>query len=331
MALTSALSAIASKVAGAISSTQGYTPVAENWYKSFPYAFLATDAAGKSRIFYLPLNPSNISISTHFATNLISTIGGTVEEHAPQRYFDINISGTTGIAPQYTQEVDGKTAGAFSKLKALAGQQDSPPGRLAYTPEFTISGATKGFFAQTAGKLDNALNVARDLLQGQRKHESGFSAVNSGYMAFHNFYRFLLESKSSLASGAANNNSNLQNKVPFATLNNALAAATSVFGDKAGPLKFIIYKDNQEYTCAILRFELTRSADSPMLYNYSIVLRAYSLSSIEGGIPENINKDRLVALGLGEGDSVFSKIKGVANTAKRGISAVGGLGRSLGR
>jgi hypothetical protein len=329
MALNPALSSLASKAVGALSSSQTYAPIAENWYQSLPYAFIATLANGSKKIFYMPLNPSNIQITTQFATNIIATIGGTVEEHAPQRYFDISIAGTTGIAPKHVNAIDGGglAAKVFSKIAAAAGQT-SATGRQAYTPEASIGQFTGGFFAKTTGALDNALNAARDILAGARKQESGFSAANSGYMAFHNFYRFLLEGKAALASGSSGGGIAGAASALGAFSAGAGSLAGAVGGSKAAPLKFISYKDNQEYTCAILKFELSRSAENPMLYNYSILLRAYGLKSV-GDKPPAAN-DRLASLGLGGGESILSSIKGKVGAAKRGISAIGGLRRGAG-
>lgn len=330
MPLTPALSAAASKAVGAFSGDKNsYSPIAENWYKSLPYAFVATDASGLKKIFYLPLNPSNISVVTHFATNVIATVGGTVEEHAPQRYFDISIAGTTGIAPQNVSESTSAGNLAFSVLNAVTGIGLNSTGRQTYTPEPSLGQYTGGFFAKTVGALDNTINAARDVLAGARTHEAGFSAGVSGYMAFHNFYRFLLESKRNLQQGEGGS---LAGRA-----SSAINSATKGLSDRTGvtskiqPLKFISYKDNTEYTCAITRFELTRSSDSPMLYNYSIQLKAYKLSSVGDGGQGPAAVDRLAALGLGGKPTLLSTIKGKANAAKRGISAVRSLGRNAGR
>lgn len=290
-------------VTGALSSSNSYEPIVENWYKSLPYAFVATDSTGTKKTFNLPLSPSNISITTHFATNVIATIGGTVEEHAPQRYFDISISGTTGISPQYSSEFS-----ALSSLNTEIG------GRTAYTPEFSLGAQTGGFFAKTTGQLDNALNRARDILGGSKKHESGVAAASSGYAAFHNFYKFLLKGKSQLSSGGSS------------------IAGFSIPGtSKAEPLRFLSYKDNQEYKCAIMRFELVRSADNPMLYNYSIQLRAYGLSSIGSENTQSLGDTRLQLLGIGGDSSLLSSFKNKISGAKAGIAAVSGAFKSFGR
>lgn len=266
--------------------TYQYNSIPENWFKALPYAFKTINSQGEETLFYLPLNPSNLNIATHMATNVIATIGGTVEEHAPQRYFDISIQGTTGIAPTNSNSTSEIVSQADEKTLS----------RSSYTPELNISDKTGGFFAKTTGKLDQALNQARSTFAGERNHESGINISNSGYAAFHNFYRFLLDSKK---------------------------AAQENKGDVQKFLKFISYKDNQEYTCAITRFQLERSADNPMLYNYSIMLKAYSL--------QNITNDKSIKSNdILKGKFTLSDFKNKVRSAKSSISALRGAFGSFG-
>ena len=74
----------------------------DNWYKALPYGFRFSPRDGSASVIcYLPLSPENITVSTHFGTNIIPTLYGTIEEHSEQRYYDIVLSGTTGFAPKY--------------------------------------------------------------------------------------------------------------------------------------------------------------------------------------------------------------------------------------
>jgi len=95
----------------------------KNWYKSIPYAFSVvvgemqagmTPApfsflqSGKSDTakgaafadFVLPINPSEITQDENFAIHIQPTQGGTAVNHSGNRYKDLVISGTTGIAPK---------------------------------------------------------------------------------------------------------------------------------------------------------------------------------------------------------------------------------------
>ena len=169
-----------------------YSPIGGNWYKSFPYSFKAV-IDGVQHVVNLPIAPQNLSIVTHYATNTIATLYGTVEEHSEQRYFDIAISGTTGFAPKYVTSEDA-VLGAHGKGR-----------RLSYVSGSVFSNLAGGFFASTLGKLDQAANKASDAYYAAmgkaRPFQPGVFFDSSGYAAFHNLYRFFLEYKRSAASG----------------------------------------------------------------------------------------------------------------------------------
>ena len=95
-------------------------------------------------------------------------------------------------------------------------------------------------------------------------------------------------------------------------------------------LMFINYKDNNQYACTIQRFSLERSAENPMLYNYSIQLRAYNLQPVTNAIAVESFQDRLNQLGLITGPSVLSRIKLAVRNAKGAINSVGGAITTLG-
>ena len=131
--------------------------------------------------------------------------------------------------------------------------------------------------------------------------DSGINPKTSGYLAFHNLYRFLLLYKQDAAGLITNK--------PYAR----------------HPLTFLNYKDNLQYDCAIMKFDLKRSATQPMLYNYTIIMRAYNLKTIGSGLEAGAVGDKLSELGLdGVGGSAFQKLKGLSNGAKGVMGAVSG-------
>ena len=293
-------------------STSGplYNPIPINWYQSKPYAFKAKRDA-QSYIFYLPINPKNINIVTHFATNVIATLYGTVEEHSEQRYFDITISGTTGFAPQFTEEAQvTKTTGV---PPALIGSG----GRKRYS-DFSVSSLAGGFMGKTVGKIQNALNQANTALNtlgNTNNYKTGVFNNSSGYVAFHNFYKFLLQyKKDAVASGSLAT-------PPVESMRSTPAPNP--------PLLFVNYKDNNQYSCAIQRFTLERSAEDPMLYNYSIQMRAYNLSPIISETPP-VLKNRYEDLGLDSTLSIAAKAKVAINAGKSALSSARGAVKTLG-
>ena len=281
-----------------------------NWYKALPYCFKVTTKDGESFSFYLPINPMNIVITTHFATNIIATAYGTVEEHSEQRYFDIIISGTTGLAPKNIGIIHDTNSLFLSSLLKVATTSvpflkmsnipDGQPGRLSETL-FQVN--TGGFFNRTKQLALNAAKKAMSVLPfGSSEYDSGVLDKHSGYVAFHNFYRFLVAYKKEIL------NSDGKYKI----------------GEH--PIQFINYKDNNQYNVAINNFQLNRSADDPMLYKYTIAMRGYDLRTI--GIEKKFEIDRQKELGLDGVDSQSMKAKlsnGVRNAKMALASAVAAI------
>jgi len=267
----------------------------DNWYTAKPYGFKFNPRSGSSVIMFLPINPSNLTITTNFATNVISTLYGTVEEHSDVRYYDITIEGTTGFAPKY---VDPQGSDA-----TVAAQMGRRSGRSSFAVTQGIS--LGGFFSKTLATVNAIKGKASDLLNGSPKPKSGIDADNSGYAAFHNLYRFLLAYKK-----------------------DAAGVNGSTLPRKGHPLTFFNYKDNNEYDVAVKGFSLRKSADNPMLYNYSIQLRGYNIRTVSSGdVADDLNQ-RLKDLGLDgvDGSSILGDIKSISNSAKGIVgAAVGGI------
>jgi len=281
----------------------------ENWYRQKPYTFIYTSSSGEQFYFNLPISPHNISITTHFATNLIATMYGTVEEHSEQRYFDISISGTTGMTPTYHKA--GKAKGSGTEAPESSDMPKNE-GRL----KFKVKDAFKagGFAQRTLDILQQAADRASDIL-GTDKVKPGVAVDQTGYVAFHNFYKFLLQYKKET--------SNSKTAGPRSSSSN-------------NPLVFVNYKDHNKYDVSISTFQLTRDAENPMLYNYNIVMRGYNLTSALKSYksPEKAEeeKEQLEKLGLsGIKTSAFSVMANKARQAKAAayaaIAAAKGAGR----
>lgn len=259
----------------------------ENWYKQLPYGFRF-----RGMTFYLPIAPSNLNITTHFGTNIISTMYGTVEEHSEQRYYDITISGTTGMSPKYYKQVSEQSP-------------DKVIGRAGTPIKSKIGGNLGGFFKRTQSLIENTANQASDLL-GDNDPSTGINLQRTGYAAFHNFYKFLL-------------------------LHKKVATGQSDIGSGSKNLIFINYKDNNQYNVAIQAFQLTRDAVNPMLYNYHINMRAYNLVSADSKDISKDVSNRLSDLGLdGISTSLATQLANKARQAKNAaysaIAAAKGFG-----
>jgi hypothetical protein len=274
----------------------------ENWYTAKPYGFKVQLRSEDLPItMFLPINPSNLTISTHFATNLIPTLYGTVEEHSDIRYFDITIEGTTGMAPKYAtpSQSDPNNAQEIT----------SRSGRASYQISRSIS--VGGFFSKSLAVVNQLKQKASSFGLGNPKIKTGITQENTGYVAFHNLYRLLMLYKKD-ASGVSDNSRRKPNW---------------------HPITFFNYKDNNEYDVVVRSFTMRKSAENPMLYMYSIQLTGYNIRSVGTDLNDEDVNQRLVDLGLSgvDGSSVLGNIKSIANQAKSVVgSFVGGI-NTLGR
>ncbi len=301
----------ATNVPNALQMGNIYSPAASNWYAAKPYGFKMNRRDGSEFTMFLPISPSNINIVTNFATNVIPTLYGTVEEHSDVRYFDITIEGTTGIVPKFvTPSATGDEFSAYN-----SSQQK---GRALFPIQSNV--ALGGFFSSTIGQVTNILNQVNKAVStisgllggsGAPQPETGVYTDQTGYLAFHNLYRFLLKYKKD-AAGVEN-------------------------GGKARtthPLTFFNYKDGNQYDVAIKNFVLRRSAENPMMYFYSITMRGYNIRSVGVKLQatEDLNQ-RLADLGLNgvKSSSLLSSIKSVSDSAKAIVGSVVNGANLLGR
>lgn len=291
-----------------------YTTLQNNWFVAQPYGFRMTFSDNKSYVCFLPISPSNLSITTHFATNMVPTLYGTVEEHSDVRYFDIAIEGTTGLAPKYVGVFKGDKDNDTGPIKEIAENMNF--GRQSFSITKTI--AFGGFFSKTLGALGAIKNNALDLIDGSQKtNESGLDADKTGYTAFHTLYKMLLRYKKD-ASGVP-----ISGGVSIGSLTSAIGIKTE---RKTHPIVFFNYKDGNQYNVVIRNFTMRRSADNPMLYYYSITMRGYALSGLKGKPDVDNQAQRLRELGLDgvSGSSLLGDIKKKSNSAKGILGAAAG-------
>lgn len=289
-----------------------------NWYVSLPYGFEVTLKDGKSAVQYLPISPNNITIQTHMATNVVTTLYGVVEEHSEIRYHDITIQGTTGYMPKYTAHEllpDKKGAPSKSlassfldKAKSAATQFFTPRDNKSsgrQSAQGNESPAVSEVFAAFP-KTANILKSTKDLLTGGDDLRMGVDLSKTGYIAFHNLQRmFHLYKKD--------------------------ASSTGKRTTPTRPIQFLNQKDGVRYDCAPIQFSVVRSAESPMLYNYSITFRAYNMRSIDLS-PDYESINKLEELGLsGFGNSLMKTVKGAASAAMGAIGGLKSLSKGLGR
>jgi hypothetical protein len=275
-----------------------YKVRAENWYTAKPYGFKYD-----SQAFFLPISPNNLNVSTSFATNVVSTLYGTVEEHSEVRYFDISIQGTTGISPKYGKMTDVSGFDWYGRDGVLSGSAASLKGRRSFELSRSLKFDTGGFFKKTLDLTQKAYDTINDLVK-RDKPQTGLYKDETGYLAFHNLYRFLLEYKKRAANGTL---------------------------DASKRLVFFNYKDNVEYDVAIRGFSLTRSAEAPMLYNYTISMRGYNLRTIGTNLVQEVDELKRLGLDGVDSGSFLQQAKRISSRVKALSNAAGGLISNLGK
>ena len=292
-----------------------YTTDYSRWYQSYPYVFSHTNRNNGTSQFFLPIAPNNISVTTQYATSVVTTLYGTVEEHSEVRYFDIAISGNTGFAPQYV------ASRQVSKFQIPTDGPNKKAGRKSFDTGLsgTLSKTLGGFLPEITNTIAAAANLIADSLGGPT-NKTGIDPELSGYAAFHNLYKFFLRYKED-TSGVKMNQSESGAAGMVTGALKSLGPKLPAIPRASHPLKFLNYKDGVAYDVVPISFTLTRSAENPLLYNYSIRLRGFNLQNVDTKIePE----DLLNQLGLdGQGGSIFSKISKIAGNASTLLSGIG--------
>lgn len=266
---------------------QPYTIQYGNWYKSIPYAMrvVSTDPGAdinEVAVFFFPVNPESINISTPFASVITPTLGGIVQEHSGPVFYNITISGTTGVLPGIN----------YNDGNALSPDEDGRP--LAAQEGLISPNALGGFGANTINAINSIVStitgVSSPVVDGSRNKKSG-------YTAFHVLYKFLWWYHFAKSQGGQQQ------------------------------LKFVNYKDNNQYDIAIQNFALTRDKTSPHLYRYSIQIKAWNLEESDK-FPSLSADDlaaQLKALGLDEGPSAKAELFRVINDTKSVLNGAAGL------
>jgi len=299
-----------------------YEVTPKKWYEPHPYGFqFISRSYGNKRgkkqnafanipgkvTFYLPITPYNITTKTHFATNVITTLYGVVEEHSPVRYYDITISGTTGYSPEYHNPLQQKgditprggpgARTAFDKFRTFG--RETHDNSFLQAP-FGIGAGALGAITQVV----EAFNDVGRAFSDDPHSDTGIDPRVSGYVAFHNFYRFLLHYKRDAAG---------LGKSGFKKTN-------------YHPLTFLNYKDGIKYDCIPLEFNLVRDASDPMVYNYSITLKAFNLRKTNGGKSGDFFlKNFLLQVGLAGSTTELEKMSSQLNTSIGAVSTLTSL------
>ena len=257
-----------------------YSVTAEDWYKTFPYRFKIV-VKGKPTYYSLPIPPEALSYQMVSASQLIPTLGGVVEETSPTVFWQIALSGTTGIgiSRPYANDadtLDKPASGENSFRTVLKG------GLLANTFNKVLNAtdAVKGAWGQGA---EGAFGLLEGLASTAQRYNT--SAVKN--------YIPQESPGSKLASAVGLDFSRFGSQKPNATngyveihlLHNFLNSYSHLKENDPDnvSLYFESQKDNMQWQVIVKNFGFQKNAAQPYLYKYNIVLQGFDLSQVGGG------------------------------------------------
>lgn len=241
----------------------------EDWYKVFPYEFVVEDIEeGEKYIYALPIPPESLTLSMVSTSNLTPTIGGVVEETSETVFWQVNLTGTTGISPsrQVTDKVVSGTEGfrqSFNTggiLGKLVGSFLGGFNSLAQRTD-TLFSIGKNFgpgsdtepaaFNKLSGAIENQPAFSRSAINGDPLKSNGYTEIHQLHM-FLNIYAKLKDSEQSRYRLYFKNN-----------------------------------KDNIRWGAIVKSFSIQKSVNQPFLYKYSISLQCFEMqdATLSGRTP----------------------------------------------
>jgi hypothetical protein len=248
---------------------------------------------GKPTYYCLPIPPEALSYQMVSASQFIPTLGGVVEETSPTVFWQIALSGTTGIGISRPYADDKDTLD-----KPASGENNF---------RTVLKG---GIFANTFNKVLNAT----DAIQGawEQGAEGAFGLLEGLASTGQKYNTSAVKNYippegpgSRLATAAGLDFSRFGSQKPNATngyteihlLHNFLNVYSQLKEnpDDSVSLYFESHKDNMQWQVVIKNFGFQKNAAQPYLYKYNIVLQGFDLSEVGGRV--KVPADRFGANG----------------------------------
>jgi hypothetical protein len=199
----------------------------------------------KSSSYRFPINPESLSIKTPIATILTPTVNSVVEECSGIRFYDITISGNTGVITKKTN--------SKNKDERQLNNID-----LKLNPNKNIAG----------GFGENAISAVKKMVTNVEK------AANQLFGLEEDKIKNLINQISSTSDSGYNRFLELSLMI-------RVYYNQKKDGKTTKNLYFYSAKDNICYQVAILSFDLNRNKSSPLLYNYNIVMKGFEINETE--------------------------------------------------
>lgn len=271
-----------------------YSVSPKDWYKTYPYRFVveisnSTSAAVQKCYYSLPIPPESLNYQMIIASQLTPTLGGVVEETSENVFWQIGLSGTTGISIGRQYGPPGQTDKS-GKSKNTKDKLDMP----AMSEENFRTILKGGIFANTANKI---ANLAADVVDIVDDPVAGaFGALEALATTSQRFRRSGVVTSVTddsnpflkAAAKAANIDPKLLGEVDATNgyveihlLHNFLITYSKLKEKypKDYNLFFESHKDNMRWQVAVKNFMFQKNANQPYLYKYNIALQGFNLEA----------------------------------------------------
>lgn len=258
-----------------------YKSSGQDWYKTYPYVFSIenTDPESDEQFIYaLPIPPESLITQMVAASDAVPTLGGVIEEPSATVFWNIQLSGTTGMAigrntNDETKEKAAETSGGLnaSSPASVFREAISKTGLASSLTQAALNAAQ--YVAQAAA-VSSVVEGAQFAIQPKLPYfQSAVSGFNNGYTEIHRLHKFFIfyshlnsrKDSNRITMGSAAASENLKS-----------------FNNDTYNLFFTNYKDNQKFRIVLKNFSISKSANSPFLYRYQIQIKAWNLQEASG-------------------------------------------------
>jgi hypothetical protein len=279
----------------------------ERWYQVFPYQFviktgdlsLSNEPEEELAVYTLPIPPQALSMRMIPASVVTPTLGGVVEETSANVFWEINLSGTTGIAigkkGSIAEQLGSPQGGILGAISAVKNVLFGHPPAVAskFRDVIKTTGAMSGVFgalSSAVGKVTSSL----DQLDQATADPSASSIVGAASGILQNMLLPTPRNTASAVPLSRNGFGEIQQMHRFLLVYSRLKGA---FPNKYY-LKFRMYKTNQIWMCSLQDFQISQNVQNPNSYRYNINLKCWQVA--DAGNDETVSKmayDRFAAGG----------------------------------
>lgn len=232
----------------------------DRWFRIYPYQFIVEDSASKNKYIYtLPIPPSSMTLQPVMASRVTPTLSGMVEQTSAIRLWRIQFQGTTGIS------IGRGVTGSSPEDRSLPSAQ--------FRSVISTTGMLTGLFDAAGSALRKLGNIADSL--------SAFSSVNSvgGAMgALANSAQAMLMPNLPYASSAVPRDVNGFTEIHHLHWFIYQYTRLKETNPDNWSMYFIDWKSLTKWRIIINGFSISRNADKPFLYNYSMSLEAWDMA-----------------------------------------------------